>query len=171
MKRAIFLLLLVTFAAFAQVESTTLSVAIPSPNQPNLDRYDIYLASCQYVKAPGQATAPGGIELPSGANYYLLLIDSEFFKVNAVNANTSPCEVTVERGVQGSAEMAHSAGTTVYTAPASLFGYYPPYQNGPETKKGNTPKESLLVIIPGLLVVAFFGFLTWLVISGNKTKA
>ena len=130
MKRTLLIALL--FAPFAcgqaTMNSTTLAAAIPDPTTANSGGYVLYLASCANVLAPGLAQAQGGIGNSLGANYYLLLIDSEFFRVLAVNSNATPCQVTYERGVQGSATAAHALGATVYTAPASLFSYTVPYQ-------------------------------------------
>jgi len=124
----LFALLFVASALFAQsMQQTTLAQPIAAPTTASSGGNTVFLASCQYVLSPGQAQSQGGIGNSLGANYYLLLVDSEFFRVNGVIGG-SPCAVNIERGVQGSATASHLAGAIVYTAPASLFSYTPPYQ-------------------------------------------
>ena len=111
--------------AFAQdtMRSTTLSAAIDNTQKV------FAVASATYVIAPSVAAAQGGIGSSTAANYYVLLVDAEAMKVNAVSGTT----ITVQRGVNGTRQTAHVSGAKVWTGPANYFGTYDPVAGTPCT--------------------------------------
>jgi hypothetical protein len=118
---ACFVLMVPAFAATHQ--STTLSAAVTATQQ------KVTVASATYVLSPSQAIA-AGLGAPSGANYYLLYVDRELMKVNAVSGTT----VTVQRGFGGTQPTAHASGAKVWTGPAR---YYAKVEPAPNTSCSN----------------------------------
>ena len=143
-----FALLLAAFAlcglAFGQatMQSTTLSAAI------DINQKVFTVAAATYVLAPGVADARGSIGSPSTNNYYILYVDREAMKVNAVSGTT----VTVERGVQGSVRSAHVSGAKVWTGPANYFGMQLPPGGYMEPVAGTPCTSTTQKVLPFIAV-------------------
>ena len=118
----LFTLVALSSLAFGQatMQSTTLSAAVldATTAAAGTNRYVLSVASCTNILAPALEATQGGIGYGAGNNYYLLFIDRELFRVNAVNSAVSPCQVTVERGFYGT--------KTTATPRASRSGPAPP---------------------------------------------
>jgi len=142
------------FAAFALsslsygqavMQSTTLSAAVTADSQLVLS-----VASVTNILAPGVQATQGGIGFGTGANYYLLMIDREVMRVNAVNANASPAQVTVERAVYGTKASLHASGTKVWTGPANYFGMQDPGAGYVEPVANTPCTATTLKVLPKL---------------------
>jgi len=121
----LFTLVALSSLAFGQatMQSTTLSAAVldATTAAAGTNRYVLSVASCTNILAPALEATQGGIGYGAGNNYYLLFIDRELFRVNAVNSAVSPCQVTVERGFYGTKTTGHASGVKVWTGPANYY--------------------------------------------------
>lgn len=109
-------------SAFGQqtaLTSTTLTVGVPAGfptgggNQQNVTTVSV--ASATGISGPQLPSAQGGLGSATSGTYTFLYVDRELMQVNSVSGTN----ISVGRGVQGTAATAHNSGATVYVVSGS----------------------------------------------------